>query len=292
MAEEQDPATTEGEVGRRRSGNSSTAKRASKAPTKRWRDHVAVKVLVIVALLGASALAAVAIFGGSSDDSSPPKSSSKDTGSDKPSGKAMTDDFRRPNSDTSLGSIPDGPAWDAISGTWGINDGAAYLVAPPKGAIRSIAVVDTKSFDGEITVVGEAIPAGWGVVFRMSGPFNFWILSAAPKAKSYSLSKVTGGKVVNLGAIGSAPLARGTTIKIVLRGPLTEFYADGALVHSVVDPNNQRGTKAGMTMLGEPAGARWGSFEAVPYDSKSSVATIPTDATTSAPKRAPSEPGN
>jgi hypothetical protein len=150
-----------------------------------------------------------------------------------------------------------GPAWKALSGTWGVRDGAAFV--DPSSAKPSMAVVDAHSPDVTVTVTAPRVTAGWGLVFRMAGKSDYWSVSAIPESATYTVTKVAGGESKAMGTLGLAPIGPGTTLAVRTRGPLIEIRVDGKLLRALVDDYIGAATKVGLVDT-DGTGARWDHF--------------------------------
>lgn len=179
------------------------------------------------------------------------------------SGEAdIRDNFAGTSTD-GLGQTTTGQSWEVVSGTWGKADGHAYVAAPSTtGGGRSIALVDLKSNNGSVSARAVKLTDGWGLVFRYKGPYNYWMLVAAPKFGIYNLVKVQDGKVVSAGNSGLAKQADGTVVRVEYSGPNISIYVDNQLVKTISDPVNQNATKVGLVAQAGAKDARWGEFAA------------------------------
>lgn len=166
-----------------------------------------------------------------------------------PGQTGASDDFDRASSD-SLGVSASGDEWVAVSGAWGIEDGAAALIEGNEDGPRSIAVIDGGSADLAMEVRASSISQGWGIVFRYRGDFNYWMMTAAPEFATYNLHKVVNGQVVDMGSLGLAPIEDGSVIRVELQGQLMTFYVDGKHLDTIDDAHAAGATQVGLMAQG------------------------------------------
>lgn len=199
---------------------------------------------------------------------------------------ATVDPFERSNQAAGLGTIPDGPAWFADTGTWGISDGQAYLSAPANG--RNHAVVDLGQPEGSVQATLPRVVNGTGLVFRYRNPFDYWAVVAVPAYATWAVVRVQGGQEEVVANTGLSPIADGTTVAVRLDGDAIDIVLDTRVTRTITDAVVGRATKVGMTAQAIPgidaASARFDDFSvALPGDRP-----VPGPSTTTA--TAPSPP--
>lgn len=210
-------------------------------------------------------------------------------GGDGPAARAsIVDTFDRADAPNELGATDSGQPWTAESGVWGIRDGEAVLVEPNPDGLRSIAVVDTGSSNGTVSATAGTMTAGWGLVFRYQGPFNYWYITASPDFATYNLARVVDGEVQPLGGVGLAGVDDGSVVQVRLDGATIEISINGNPVKAITDTTLMGATKAGLVAAGQSAAqATWASFEAAPTGAASGAVTPqtvpPPEAGTSTP---------
>lgn len=216
-------------------------------------------IFVVLLVLG---VATVKIFGGKNTSSSASSSGAK-------SGANATADIRDDfsgSSNSGLGAASTGQVWEE-TGTWGKKDGHAYLVAPNKEGGRSLALIDLNSGNGSVSADAVTIANGWGLVFRYTGPFNYWMVTASPKFGTYNIQKVVDGKIVPADKV-LAKVQSGTTVTVEYRGNSINLKLNGEVVKTVEDCFSGSGTKVGMVAADAAGGqeAQWGDFAGAKID--------------------------
>lgn len=186
-----------------------------------------------------------------------------------------------------LGTADTGQVWETPTGTWGKADGHAYLVQPnAEGGNRSIAVIDLTSSNGVVSAKVAKMTPGWGLVFRYTGPFNYWMLQASPKFGTYNLVKVEDGKATSVGNSGLSKQEPGTVIGVRFQSDQVTIVVDGADVASFTDGAFASATKVGLVAADQGAkDAQWSAFSV-----KQLVAT-PAAGARKAPKTTPKNGG-
>ncbi|MFZ7945671.1 M14 family zinc carboxypeptidase [Neobacillus sp. 19] len=153
---------------------------------------------------------------------------------------AITDDFNRANSTTSLGTATTGQSWMAQKGTWGINSNKAYTAA---GSNDSIAVIDSGESNVAISVDVTWNSSG-GIVFRVNGTD---LLAAYVNSTGIHLYKFTSSTNDLLGEYLFTPVAATTyAIKVIANGSSIKVSLDGTERISAVNTFNQTFTKHGL----------------------------------------------
>ncbi len=174
-----------------------------------------------------------------------------------PSG-APTDDFNRPDDETTIGA-----GWEEI-GTWGILDNRLANIVEGDEATREFALRDLGAGDGTVAAVVIESAEGTGLVFRFKDAKNYWMLTPAPKYGTWVLNKYTNGTATLVGNSGLASSAENTAVVVELAGPEITVKVDGKEVAQFTDPYLATATKVGFASGGFGAQrARWDDFYAI-----------------------------
>lgn len=172
------------------------------------------------------------------------------------------DAFERPNQATGLGTMPEGPAWFADTGTWGISDGQAYLSAPANG--RNHAVVDLGQAYGAVQATLPKVVNGAGLVFRYRNPFDYWAVVAVPAYATWAVVRVQGSQEEVVANTGLSPIDDGTRVAVRLDGDDIDIVLDTQVVRTITEAVVGTATKVGMTAQALPgidaASARFDDF--------------------------------
>jgi hypothetical protein len=201
-----------------------------------------------------------------------------DDGTDRPTdvpllvADGVRDDFTRIESPAPLGDTRTGQAWDEVSGTWEVRDGAARVVEVNELGTRTVAVADLGASDGAVSVTAASMANGFGLVFRFQDAFNYWLVVASPEFGSWRLQRLDEGHTVELGGIGLAPAEDGSTVEVRFEGRTITLFVDGLQRREVVDDALVDATGVGLLAEG-PASteAAWDDFVAVPVATPSST---------------------
>ncbi|MCB1017663.1 MAG: hypothetical protein KDB10_21430 [Acidimicrobiales bacterium] len=171
------------------------------------------------------------------------------------------DQFDRPDSAGELGDFAPGRPWSADAGTWGIEDGEAYLVESAE--FRNHAVVGLGQGDGGAQVRLDQVVNGAGLVFRYVGPYNYWAVVAVPDVATWNVVKVVDGDQEVVGNTGQSPTADGTTVGVRMRGDTIDVIINGRVRKTIVDDFQAEAGKVGLTARGPDSGdARFDDFVA------------------------------
>ncbi|MDQ2724087.1 MAG: hypothetical protein M3Y36_01105 [Actinomycetota bacterium] len=165
--------------------------------------------------------------------------------------------FDRPDSADGLGSLPGGPPWQALAGTWGIANQQAYLSAPI--ADQGLAVVAFGRPLASAQVRVAAMVAGAGLVFAYQDPGNYWVVQAEPSYGTWNVVQVVAGTSRGLGNIGLVPIADGTVVSAAVTGDQVAVAVDGQVGRTFTASTPVMGQGAGLTVSGP--GARMVRFE-------------------------------
>jgi len=168
---------------------------------------------------------------------------------------AITDDFNRIDSTTSLGVATTGQAWVSQKGTWGISGNKAYASNP--NGTDAIAVIDSGESDVTISVDGTW-NTSTGIAFRVNGTD---LLAAYINSTGLKLYKFTISTNELLGEYLFTPVV-GTTyaIKVIANGSSIKVSLDGTERISVTNTFNQTATKHGFRVFND-TGSRFDNFK-------------------------------
>ncbi|MCB1006696.1 MAG: hypothetical protein KDB35_21115 [Acidimicrobiales bacterium] len=171
------------------------------------------------------------------------------------------DQFDRPDSATTMGDFAPSRPWSADAGTWGIDNGEAYLVR--SGEFRNHSVVGLGQGDGGAQVRLDKVVNGAGLVFRYVGPYNYWAVVAVPDVATWNVVKVVDGDQEVVGNTGQSPTADGTTVGVRMRGDTIDVIINGRVRKTIVDDFQAEAGKVGLTARGPDSGdARFDDFVA------------------------------
>lgn len=174
------------------------------------------------------------------------------------------DTFSHSEGGKGLGVTENGRAWAVLSGTWSVADGTARVEGGAGGP--RVALLDIGGGDQYVAVTMKAAPAGSGIVFRFAGPGNFWSLTAAPAAGTWSLTKVVNGQRSNPTSIGPQPSSPGTEVAVRCDGSRIRIYINGAEAKSLNDPDLRDATRVGLIAAPKSAAnARFDDIVAVGF---------------------------
>jgi len=216
------------------------------------RLYIAAGCVLVVALV--LALAAPRIFN-SSDEEAGGGGGGRATPS-------ISDDFDR-SSPNGLGSV-DGQEWEAVSGSFAIEDGAAVVDEPNDAGPRSITLLDAGATNARIeATVGRATPS-WGIVFRYVNPFNYWYLQAAPDYAVLNVVRMVNGQAQVIGATDLASTADGAKVAVVLDGSSIDVQVDDVSVFLLTNDHCLGATKTGLLGIDDASGVSWEAFRITP----------------------------
>lgn len=154
---------------------------------------------------------------------------------------AITDDFNRANSATSLGTTAQGYVWQAQQGVWGITTNTAYKVT---ATAQGTAVIDTglPDFILEVTLLTKTNDGG-GICFRSTDLNNHWMTEAA--VDGGWLYKVSAGSYATRFSIGGV-FAIGETVRVEAIGSSITVFRNNVQALTMTDAFNQTATKHGL----------------------------------------------
>ncbi len=223
-----------------------------------WKLLVAVVVVLAVLAVGAFAL----VSGRKKDETGAKTGTSTPSAQELP---AIRDDFDRPDNATTLGKTATGEDWEAVTGTWGVKDKAAYVAAKNPNGPRNMAVVDLGTGDGAVQAKAAKLVDGWGLAFRVRGPNAWFALKAAPKAGTFNIVKFKDGQETKVDNIGLTKLSDDTTVRVEFNGKTITVFLNNNPVRTIEDADfATTGTKVGLFADGAAvAEGRWNDFKAV-----------------------------
>jgi hypothetical protein len=203
----------------------------------------------------------------------------------------LADTFTRADSAVTLGSSegPGTPAWAALSGTWGITAGRAYLVST---TIQAVAVLtSTHLTDGyveaDVTLSATANRADCGLIFRASDNSNYLMLAinktGTGTTDALTVYKQIAGAFTSLGQLASVGFVNGQTyrIRVEFYGAAIRVLVGGVarltVVLSAADLAatgswNRHGIRINATGAGDDGGSRFDNF--VAGSPKTQVVTV------------------
>lgn len=170
----------------------------------------------------------------------------------------LSDDFDRANSTTSLGSPVAGGPYTVSGGTWGINNGEAYLSTPSAGG----QVTFPAAFNVEISyrlAVATSSQVSPGVMIRWIDATNFWFIGRGSNNGYFAIWRCAGGTFAQ--ATPDAPAVLNDIIRVVAYGDQIALYVNGVQRGLVTDQwaASTTATTAGMRNGGTSTG-RWDSL--------------------------------
>lgn len=175
----------------------------------------------------------------------------------------VLDSFNRPDDPGRLGSDPGGPAWQAVTGTWGITGRQAYLSVPSAGGGVAVANVGRPVVNAEVRVADVA--AGAGLVFAYRDPADYWAIEDEPYYGTWNIVQVQAGTVRGRGNVGLADTGNGTVVSATVHGSRATVTIDGRAARILSDPTLASGTGAGLVDAGGGAmTARFAGFRLTP----------------------------
>lgn len=177
---------------------------------------------------------------------------------------AVSDNFNRPDSTTSLGLTTTGQTWGISAGVWGIagNQGAAITpvnagkaVVPFAAANQLVtAVIPTLTWQG-----GGATPSA-GLVARLVDYNGYYVTTVSPTGVVSLFKRFNGGYTVLGPASAAGAFVAGNTLGLRCVGTSIEALINGIPVVSATDTTYSSGTAAGLWNGGTDTGKRWDSF--------------------------------
>lgn len=171
----------------------------------------------------------------------------------------VIDTFDRSDAPNDLGETGTGQPWEAVSGTWGIEEDRAVTGGGSEQA-PNMAVVADGTGDGLTEVTMMVVEEGAGLVFRYLDPDNYWAVTANPGVGSWSLTRVIDGQAEVVGE-AAGPTNDGVTVSVTQDGSIVRLLLEGDEYLSVTDAalgeQLQGGIIASPSTTGE---ARWDRF--------------------------------
>lgn len=164
----------------------------------------------------------------------------------------VVDDFSIDSEAGGLVNTANGRPWSGSPKNFMTSDGQLGLAdTDVKGA--QVLLVDTGAPNHVVAATFPVVESGCGVVFRYKGPNNYWSLTAAEAAGTWTLTKVVNGEKESPVLLGSAPTADGTQVMIRTEGNRLFFYFDGVLYNTFNDGDNADATRVGFIFAGNGA---------------------------------------
>jgi hypothetical protein len=187
------------------------------------------------------------------------------------------DTFDRADDPTSLGDAGEGGTWEAVNGTWGIREDAAFT-SGGTGDGPFLAVVPQGEGDGLTEVTMTVVEEGAGLVFRYLDPENYWAITANPGVGSWSVNRVIDGEAELVGEL-PGPTADNTTVSVEQKGTSLRFLLDGLEYLALTDGALADQLQGGMIASGATTGeARWNRFLVLTYPPEGTDTTTTTAA--------------
>jgi|GEM_PF-1091051 len=160
--------------------------------------------------------------------------------------------FTVPNSTSVLGSTDTGESWEILAGTWGVQDGEAYLTTAGSWS-RSAAVLPVPS-DGTFQFTAPVAQDYAGVAFRVQDIDNMWMLYVQPSSNALVLAKRSGGFPSVVATYTGACCAPEDTYAVRASGNTLAVYRNDRVVGTVTDSQFATATRAGLFGVATGAG--------------------------------------
>ena len=157
----------------------------------------------------------------------------------------ISDGFNRANNALTLGNADTGQAWQALSGTWGVSNGKAYVAVA--GAVTSVCSIE--SGVSNCSVSADATFGTYsGIVFRLSDSSNYVL--ARISSDGLKLFTIAAGLPTEIGSCSFTAVI-GTTynIKVTAISPNITVKLDGVERITAVSAFNSTTTKHGFRQL-------------------------------------------
>lgn len=235
--------------------------------SRRWRATVVAACLVAGFLAGAIvASAAMRPPGPPAGVGAPATGAISATVPTSPrgSGGAVIDGFDRPDDPGGLGSVPGGPAWKAVAGSWAIANEQAYSTSL-SGDDEAVAVVVASRPLAVAEVRVAQVAPGAGLVFAYAGPGDYWLVEAEPAYGTWNVVHVSRGVARGWGNVGLATTASGTIVSATVGHQAATVGVDGASVATIHDPAIEPTAGAGVAAATSgDASPRFEDFDAAP----------------------------
>ncbi|WP_051467498.1 DNRLRE domain-containing protein [Pseudofrankia saprophytica] len=160
--------------------------------------------------------------------------------------------FTVPNSTSVLGATDTGESWEILAGTWGVQDGEAYLTTAG-GFSRSVAVMPAPS-DGTVQFSAPVAQDYLGVSFRVQDVDNMWMLYVQPSTNALVLAKRSFGFPSVVATYTGACCDPGDTYGVRMSGNTIAVYRNDRVVGTVTDSYVATATRAGLFGVATGAG--------------------------------------
>ena len=152
----------------------------------------------------------------------------------------VRDSFNRPDSATTLGNADSGQVWTALSGTWGISSGQAYVVTTADGDYQAAVDVGRLNvqYACDVTLSPTLNRANPAFLLRGIDASNYLIASiyktGTGSADVIQIYKRVSGTYTLLAVLNSAGSVEGTTYHFVISvvGNTITVYRNGGVVIS------------------------------------------------------------
>jgi hypothetical protein len=178
---------------------------------------------------------------------------------------AVVDTFSIPTGKEGLTLTANGRPWAGNTSSFKVESGQLSAASESSSPTARVALVDTGAVHHIVSATFSKVRVGSGVVFRYKGPNNYWSLTAAPGAGTWTLTKVINGEKVNPVLLGTAPVADGTQVMVRAEGNRLFFYFDGTQFNTLNDGDLSDGSRVGLIFAGSDATeVRVDDFAALP----------------------------
>lgn len=157
---------------------------------------------------------------------------------------AITDDFNRTDSSTSLGVATTGQTWNALKGTWGISGNQAYQAAV---LADSLVVIESSRSDVTVQVTLPTNDKLSRLVFRAIDVNNYLYCQSHTNqaGASFSFYKVVNGTTTLINSVANTA-ANGDVLKAVLNGSSVTLFKNGTQMLTATVTDHQTATKHGI----------------------------------------------
>lgn len=168
-----------------------------------------------------------------------------------PLGNGVVDSFTRGNSGGLGQKTESGRSWNALLGTFGISDGAAYLSSD--AGTGNLATF-TAGSDGTVSFTEPSAQSGLGIAFRAKDSSNYWRLTADTTATNWRLIKRINGTDTIVASTPAGTCCQGGLISVDFAGTSITVKVDGQTELSATGSELQTETKVGLYAAGTGAG--------------------------------------
>ncbi len=173
------------------------------------------------------------------------------------------DDFSRADSVVEIGPVARAGRWDSLSGVWGIENGAAYLVKPRKAA--SLAVYPAHSRDGRVSAALASAADGAGIAFRVRDARNLWAIVATSAYATWNIVRYHDGVPEFVANTGLTSTSGEHTVAVQFEGNRITVFIDGIELKRVTSQALRDAGGVGLVATHpDSRAARWSSFAFAP----------------------------